>query len=345
MLTASGVDSTARAPRTAAEIAARLADPEFWQDLSSESEFGDVAPFDGDAGQGPSTNDEVAPESSQSAWLDDLKRTGHCTWSSALPKATTDATLEVTRKLVASGWLPAFAFLFDVTWRLFRHPRVHRMLVATLGDQYLQLPYFYAWCVRRGQHGYRPHRECGRTGFTDPDGAPRALTLWIPLTDATVDNGCMSVVPRDLEIGAIPREQLMRDYGTDDLQKAASAALLHRARALPAARGSLLAWNHEILHWGGHAAANAASERISLACEYLRGDVDAYEHPHAIVRDRTGRERPFCIRSDGGLPSFQMRVEVLARSIVAFQLERNESAPFVEAALGVLERAKFEEST
>lgn len=58
------------------------------------------------------------------------------------------------------------------------------------------LPDFWAWNVDpvRGDAGWRPHRDRGRTTLL-PDGGPKSITTWIALTRATPLNGCMHVVP------------------------------------------------------------------------------------------------------------------------------------------------------
>ena len=33
------------------------------------------------------------------------------------------------------------------------------------------------------------------------DGSPLLLTVWIPVSNVTVDNGCMYVVPREFDAG------------------------------------------------------------------------------------------------------------------------------------------------
>jgi hypothetical protein len=74
------------------------------------------------------------------------------------------------------------------------------------------------------------------------------LTSWIPLSDATPQNGCMYVVPAHLDPHygkpTTPRSQLPD---------------LSLARALPVRPGDYLVWNQAVLHWGGESneAANA----------------------------------------------------------------------------------------
>lgn len=40
-----------------------------------------------------------------------------------------------------------------------------------------------------------PHRDFNFTESNDPDGRPKMLSIWVPVTDATLNNGCMYVLP------------------------------------------------------------------------------------------------------------------------------------------------------
>jgi hypothetical protein len=53
---------------------------------------------------------------------------------------------------------------------------------------------FWAWYIDplKEEKGWQPHRDRD-TMSTTPD--PQYCTVWIPLTDATLDNGCMFVLP------------------------------------------------------------------------------------------------------------------------------------------------------
>lgn len=70
---------------------------------------------------------------------------------------------------------------------------------------------------------------------------PISLSFWLALSDTGPDNACMHVVP--LGEGARPL-------------------------ALPAARGDVLVWRQDLLHWGGRMTRAARGPRISLALEF-----------------------------------------------------------------------------
>ena len=51
-----------------------------------------------------------------------------------------------------------------------------------------------------------PHRDAAYGVSHTPDGRPSIVGVWIPVVDATLENGCMFVVPRE-------RDRLYEDDG------------------------------------------------------------------------------------------------------------------------------------
>ena len=161
---------------------------------------------------------------------------------------------------------PAFIFLFDETWECFF--ALDPMLRGFLGPGYRVLPDFWTWRLdpSRADAGWRPHRDKGRVALT-ADGAPQSLTVWIPLTEARPQNGCMYILPanRDPVYGTHAEAQWQID--------------VPRVRALPAKPGEFLCWNQAVLHWGGESSRFAADPRISMALEFQSGDRAPFNNP------------------------------------------------------------------
>ncbi len=101
---------------------------------------------------------------------------------------------ETVRSLSAANLSPVFAFLYDEYWCPFL--KLHHLYDALLGGRYMWLPAFWVWDVdpKKSESGWKPHRDRGRKSLFD-DGAPKALTTWIPLSPATPLNGCIYIVP------------------------------------------------------------------------------------------------------------------------------------------------------
>jgi ectoine hydroxylase-related dioxygenase (phytanoyl-CoA dioxygenase family) len=195
------------------------------------------------------------------------------------------------RLLHANRLPPVFAFHFDEFWLVLAQLR--RVIATILGDGYVMLPDFWAWHVdpMTADSGWPPHRDKGRRALF-PDGRPQSLTLWLPLTDATPINGCIYVVPAD-------RDPTYNTAAEESLQ-----FTLSDIRALPAAAGSILAWTQAIIHWGGHAASRDAPPRISLSCEFQRGDVAPFNSP---------------LLPPAAMPDFATRHSLIGRQVLRYR--------------------------
>src|SRR5437867_2041718 len=120
-------------------------------------------------------------------------------------------------------WPPVFAFVYDEFWRVTRGPSLVRLLSRVLGPGYRKTPKIWTFHIARGRGGggWPPHRD-GRN-------RPKRLSIWIPLTDATLENGCMYVLPKHLVPPGIT-ESFARTATVDTSDM---LALLHASRALP----------------------------------------------------------------------------------------------------------------
>jgi ectoine hydroxylase-related dioxygenase (phytanoyl-CoA dioxygenase family) len=87
-------------------------------------------------------------------------------------------------------------------------------------------------------------------------------------------------------------------------------------RALPAAVGDVFVWNQAVLHWGAHGSAMAREPRISMAFEFQRDDVPAFNEPlippTAVLR-------------------FEDRLKLIAKQIIQYK-HMYRVAPEVEGA-------------
>jgi hypothetical protein len=107
-----------------------------------------------------------------------------------------ESMLQMIEQLHTRGLPITFCYLYDEFWYLFM--RLHLTIEHILGVNYQRLPDFWAWRVDPGkeERGWAVHRDKNfETLFVD--GAPKTVSVWIPLTDATTSNGCMYVLPAD----------------------------------------------------------------------------------------------------------------------------------------------------
>lgn len=194
-------------------------------------------------------------------------------------------------KLMSLGLPPVFIFLFDEAWLAFF--RQHFTLQMLLGHDYKVLPDFWAWHVdpNAGQAGWRPHRDKGQMALA-PDGSPLSLTMWIPLTEATPQNGCMYILPANRDpVYNTPEEKAWKvDYPS--------------IRALPAAPGQYLCWNQAVLHWGAQSSPFAEKPRMSMALEFQRADIAPFNQP--------------LLPALGNL-TFEVRLKLVAKQILQYR--------------------------
>lgn len=188
---------------------------------------------------------------------DALEHEGYFELPPRVPPALIARVRDDVERCVAAGAPATAAFLFAPMWELLDH--VVPVAEEALGEVSI-LPAFWAWRIAPGALGWNPHRDGPDEAFDD-DLAPRAISIWIPLADATTRNGCMHVVPR------------YWDYEYFNPHSRGQVTQQQYLRALPAAAGSLLGWTHGLLHWGG-ACAPGEAPRVSTSFELARAAED-----------------------------------------------------------------------
>jgi hypothetical protein len=217
---------------------------------------------------------------------------------------------ETVKALVKRGLAPPLAFLYDEFWLLFA--KQSQIIARYLGPDYLMLPDFWVWHVdpTQGQNGWRPHRDKGRHALF-PDGKPKSLTIWVPLTLATPTNSCMYLVPanKDRNYGTEKEKDWQFDYAD--------------VRALPGQPGNVFIWNQAVLHWGSATSRfSPDGPRVSVAFEFQRRDVEPFNRP---------------LMSPNTLPSFEDRLKLVAKQILQYQHMYPLSPDLAEFAKGLLQ--------
>ena len=237
-----------------------------------------------------------------------LKAQGYFHAPALLSPAVIENLREAGMRLKAAGWPLIFLAAFDEFWSLWQHDGLQDLLRECLGPGYSMRPRIWCYYVHpiRGARGWPPHAdEFGAAG----------MSLWIPLNGATVENGCMYVIPKDVVRSEIELRQI---FESSEIPVAVATELLHCARAVPAAPGSVLGWTFDTLHWGG-VAQDDMEPRISVSAEFLPGDGagDVGLPPW---------------RPTDGIPSFDDRLRIVAENLQRFA--PNDAWTFRYAQLG-----------
>jgi hypothetical protein len=194
-----------------------------------------------------------------------------------------------------AGWPAVFSYVYDEFWLVWRLPSIVRFLSRHLGVGYLQTSGVWTYWVdpQTRASGWPPH--------VDSRNNAERISVWIPLTDAIIENGCMYVIPQDSVPPALPICYL--DWKT--ITATELATLLHNVIPLPAARGSVLGWNNRLIHWGGRAMNSAASPRISIAAEFLHETTTPHRSELPVF--------------DVNLPEFSTRLRVIGQAILVYE--------------------------
>ena len=169
-------------------------------------------------------------------YANQLNRFGYFKTEPLIPKQAVASMRQCVEAVRRAGWPPVFAFLYDPFWAVTRNPFMVEFLGAVLGAEF-NIIMSRSWCYyippSRGAGGWTPHADA----YSKP---ANRLTVWIPLTEATLDNGCIYVVPKDFAYGSrAPRNERLR---AETVSSDYALTLLHSCRALPAAAGSVLGW-------------------------------------------------------------------------------------------------------
>jgi hypothetical protein len=187
-----------------------------------------------------------------------------------------------------------FSFVYDEFWQIVRTASFTRLISGILGEGYRQNSLIWTFYVPpvNGARGWEPHADGGL-------GESR-VTTWVPFTDATVENGCMYVIPCDRL-----QDDLRVQYA--DLRNVTNAQLtrlLHNTRALPTPAGAYVGWNHELIHWGS-VSTGRGEPRISIAVEF-------------VARDYAARPDELPLLDARVVPSFAERIRAIGKALITY---------------------------
>lgn len=187
---------------------------------------------------------------------------------------------EQMQRMKEFGWPPVFALMYDECWDLIA--QLFDVVQHHLGDDLRVEASVYGWALDNDGEGLRtangnfslPHRDYTFSDCNEEDGSPYILTCWVPITDATLDNGCMYVLPKESD-ELFDREDHPRHMcaafsrgSVDDVPSVALNFPHDAARPVAARAGSVILWQGNLIHWGSRCSPLASKPRCSIAMSF-----------------------------------------------------------------------------
>lgn len=242
----------------------------YWQKLNPDSRITDT-PWDLDT--------EVEPWSGETPDVlrSDLKNEGYAASPVSFSQSRLAPLISTVLNVVRAGHRPAYALVYDEFYRFFgevgQHlQRVFRSDVLIVPDEF---DVHYVPTTMRAA-GSKPHRDnINVADYLDAEGVPELLNVWVSLTDATLANSCIYVLPANQDPSfhqAIAGKPV--HWQLDD-------ASVQAVRAVPAHAGTMLFWAPSLLHWGSRSSNKATTPRLSIA-SYFQSARAARFHPTAM---------------------------------------------------------------
>jgi hypothetical protein len=279
---------------------ARIQSPEMWRALNPQLSLTDH-PFAGAREPFAFAPDDRAGSVAR------IKEEGYYQTRPAVEAELCRRLSEGVQNIAAAGIHPIFLGVYDEFWQV--AARLSPLLAPILGERYRVLDEIWVFLVdpANAGSGWPPHRDY--TTFDSPrardgmraDGRPTVVTVWIPVTDAEPSNGCMYVLPANLDPNLPARPSIGMAARPGE-----AAPRLQDVRALPAPAGSVLTWNIFLLHWGGSASRHAPHPRISLAFYFHSDEVEPVAEGLCAL--------------EGELP-FQERLARVGRALLRYEHE------------------------
>ena len=214
-------------------------------------------------GGAPATPVESDPLSGEefARQLEQLQTQGYFKIEKLFDPALLERMRVCVERLRAERWPPVFTYVYDEFWHIVRSPSLRRLLTGFFGTGYRQNSNVWTYYVAAvtGASGWPPHSD------SDDRDSTAHITTWIPLAEATADNGCMYVIPR----GSIPATVPPHWCDITSITRDELRQMLQGTKALPAKPGAIMGWNHQLIHWGS-IASGRTTPRISLGLEFTK---------------------------------------------------------------------------
>ncbi len=297
------------------QLCSRAADPHYWISLNPDHSISTDSRVNWDSDS--AVSDHAIERAARS-----YRTHGFLSLSGILSLAQVSRMRTVIEQLCSADWLPVFSFIYDDFWLIGRSTQLRALLASILHLEYRLLSRIWTHYVQvaPGNGGWVPHLD-------HPDETGHTASVWIPISRATLTNGCMHLVKRSSRTDTLCKE--FPKQAT--FSKEQVIDLLKNSRALPADPGSVLCWDEKILHWGAQVE-DCDEPRISIALEFT------------VPEFQTADDREVLLDPLMAIPSFEQRLELICGAILSYRrfepmVERY--APLARALL----RNRFKENS
>ena len=251
------------AARDRGEAGRRVRSVEHWRSILGEHGLrvseGPLAPGPAEAFlRGP-----IGAQDARARARQEIAEQGYLAWPELVRADRCAALARGVVALCRRGWDAGFIGLTDEAWQLSWH--LATVMGGVLEPSMMFRRELFAFCVDPSlaagrSRGVPAHRDRPDSGYAMQGGLPlpRHCTCWLALTEASLANGCMHVVPAR----------------ADDEAALASPPREVGGRPLEAAPGTLLAWSGQAVHWGGrHDGTPSRGPRIALTFSMTHPEV------------------------------------------------------------------------
>ncbi len=204
-----------------------------------------------------------------------------------------------------------------------------------------------AWYIdpRENAAGFSPHRDRQPTNEEvensfHKDGQAKYVTLWMALSNATPENSCIYVIPKQYDPGYLQGDDVEENHKNDpmldvnctsanDIQSTTEEDPLARClktkesyqniRALPTRSGESVAFTHRIIHWGSRGNSNCEEPRIAIS--FVTSD-PSFEKPYLKNFENYSQKRSDDSSTTPGvasfLPPFHIRLLMVCAQLLIY---------------------------
>ena len=171
------------------------------------------------------------------------------------------------RQLQRRGWPATLLLAYDEVWAM-AHQLSH-LMAAVSGGCANSLD-MLAWSITPslGQSGFAPHRDrqpADVAASFRPDGTAKYTTVWVALSEATPENSCLYLVPRQHDPGYADGDDHSPEAEDPLIRVLRSDAAVQAVRACPLRPGGAVIFTHRAMHWGSKGQLQCTKARVSIS--------------------------------------------------------------------------------